>query len=321
MDYPIFVATPTLGFGELIRQTLGNTGRCQVTVVTNGADALNLAAGQSFSIAILDFDLPEGVLPNLLDCLQTSSPDIRLILIPPENDPTYQGLGDYKPNAFLTKPFYLPDLIDTVQDVLGVEFAKPTLDDDPQDEEDVTKAIWRPEFHDPNTVNKPRKQPVKAPGWLQDQNKVVQVLSQCTLELPAQAILVVRYDQLWAATGSLPQAAIQELSRILVLVWARGDGIDLARFVRLESTGGDVMIYATSLGGEYVLALAFEAEIPFSQIRKQAGQLARHLSNEPVTVDVELDADFSEELQTGMRIAPENESPQSQDASFDPVVE
>jgi len=51
--------------------------------------------------------------------------------------------------------------------------------------------------------------------------------------------------------------------------------------VRLEATGGEYMLYAIGLGGEFVLALAFDAETPFSKIRSQANDLARALASAP----------------------------------------
>jgi REP element-mobilizing transposase RayT len=41
------------------------------------------------------------------------------------------------------------------------------------------------------------------------------------------------------------------------------------------------MLYATTLGGEYVLALVFDAEMPFFEIRSQASSLARALMYTP----------------------------------------
>jgi REP element-mobilizing transposase RayT len=49
------------------------------------------------------------------------------------------------------------------------------------------------------------------------------------------------------------------------------------RFVRLESTKAEHMLYATSMSANVILALVFDAETPFSTIRSQANALARSL--------------------------------------------
>jgi hypothetical protein len=54
------------------------------------------------------------------------------------------------------------------------------------------------------------------------------------------------------------------------------------------------MIYATSLGNGLILALAFDAETPFSKIRSQASQLARELAVPP---SVAVKAPTSETIQ------------------------
>jgi len=70
-----------------------------------------------------------------------------------------------------------------------------------------------------------------------------------------------------------------ELTQFVRQHWANGDGSELARFVRLETTSSEYMLYVTSLGSGFVLALSFEAEMPFSRMRAQTGQLARQLTS------------------------------------------
>ncbi|HMD82538.1 MAG TPA: IS200/IS605 family transposase, partial [Anaerolineales bacterium] len=60
--------------------------------------------------------------------------------------------------------------------------------------------------------------------------------------------------------------------------WDGQKGSDLLRFVRLEATKAEHMLYATRIADDVVLALVFDAETPFSTIRTQAGQLAQSLS-------------------------------------------
>jgi hypothetical protein len=113
-----------------------------------------------------------------------------------------------------------------------------------------------------------------------------------SLESSAQAALIVKDGSLWAYAGQLSQPAAQELAVTAANYWAQEREMppaalkeitksDMARFIRLGSTGGEYMVYATSLGGGLILTLAFDAETPFSKIRSQASHLARALSSPP----------------------------------------
>lgn len=79
-------------------------------------------------------------------------------------------------------------------------------------------------------------------------------------------------------TGQLSQNAANELASTVSRHWDGQKGNDLLRFVRLESTKAEHMLYATSMTDDVILALVFDAETPFSTIRSQANTLARSLS-------------------------------------------
>ena len=125
--------------------------------------------------------------------------------------------------------------------------------------------------------------------WLDDPKKTAQFLTSLALESAAQGILILRGTELWACAGQMGQPAAEEVAR-MVSNYAtssknglQGKKPDLARFIRLGSTGGEYMLFATPLCGNMVLALLFEAETPFSQIRAQVYQMVR-LLNSPADV-------------------------------------
>jgi REP element-mobilizing transposase RayT len=90
---------------------------------------------------------------------------------------------------------------------------------------------------------------------------------------------------LWAYAGQLSQSAANEIASTLAHNWSGGKGSDLLRFVRLESTKAEHMLYATQLAEGVLLAMVFDAETPFSTIRSQAGQLVTSLGEEETKED------------------------------------
>jgi hypothetical protein len=117
--------------------------------------------------------------------------------------------------------------------------------------------------------------------------KAAQHLTRLTLESSAQAALITRKNNLWAYAGQLSQDAAKELATTVTRHWDGQKGSDLLRFVRLEATRAEHMLYATRLADDVVLALVFDAETPFSTIRMQAGQLVNRLSSPGLTEAVE----------------------------------
>jgi REP element-mobilizing transposase RayT len=160
----------------------------------------------------------------------------------------------------LTKPFYIPDLVRTLDKLTQVS-AK------------AAEAAQPPALP---------AEPEVIPAWLQDVNRAAQHLTRLSLESAAHAALIVRGGQLWAYAGDLPQDAAQELAQQLGRYWvgARQGQSDLARFVHLQTTASDYMLYATSLAANMALALAFNAATPFTKMRAQAADLARALASD-----------------------------------------
>jgi REP element-mobilizing transposase RayT len=114
--------------------------------------------------------------------------------------------------------------------------------------------------------------------WLKDVSRAAQHLTQLTLESSAQAALITREDELWAYAGQLSREAAQELGQSIQRYWNKESESDLLRFVRLEATEAQHMLYARKLSSSMILALVFDAETPFSTIRAQAGKLVRTLA-------------------------------------------
>jgi hypothetical protein len=71
----------------------------------------------------------------------------------------------------------------------------------------------------------------------------------------------------WAYAGQLSQGAAKELALAVTRHWDGQKGSDLLRFVRLEATKAEHMLYATRLADDVVLALVFDAETPFNTIK------------------------------------------------------
>jgi REP element-mobilizing transposase RayT len=232
----LLVVTTSAAVADTIYTSLNETGPFRVRIVNNKAAAVVKADEDSCSAAILDFDLGENQVTDISQALRTINSSIKLIVLC--QDETPPALDAIRPWTLLRKPMLLRDLIETL------------------DQSSTTSAEAEPDL-----------------PWLQDVNKAAQYLTRITLESSAQAALITHKNSLWAYAGGLSQDAGNEVAQTVSRNWDGQKSSDLLRFVRLESTKAEHMLYATRLTPDLILALVFDAETPFSTIRSQANQL------------------------------------------------
>ena len=301
MTARVLILSPDTGFGGLIQQTLERAGGYEPLLVSSGRQALDIARKVSFDLAILDADVTDMPIKQLGDGLLRLVPDMRLILIPPEKPlPEFDGQA-MRISGYLTKPFYLPDLVDIVERSLS---PKPVNILPSPDEELQTRPRLDDEWQMGEALTAPVA-PISAGSrllWLEDVNQAAQTLARLSMASSAQAGLILREGRLWAYAGQLTQAAMQELANLVIQDWRgsldAGDmdesHVDLARYILLKSTHQEYMLYTTLLEDHLLLALAFNAKMPFSEIRSQAASLVRALTSPPEKgLQFETQGDFS----------------------------
>lgn len=265
MTNNLLLVTSDAMFAKRLSTSLEQEGY-RVHTAKGKGEAVVRADEQNCSTAFLDVELGEKFVAELGQALRTLNPTIKLILLA-EEDPT-PALEQLRPWLLARKPIRTPELLTMLRD-------KSTPQPKPARAADPSPAIYLEE------------QKNQVLPWLQDVTKAAQHLTRLTLESSAQAALITRRTELWAYAGQLSQSAAKELAVTVTRHWDGQKGSDLLRFVRLEATKAEHMLYATRLADEVVLALVFDAETPFSTIRMQAGQLVNRLSNESTAEVVE----------------------------------
>jgi REP element-mobilizing transposase RayT len=216
---------------------------------------------ENSSTALLDMDLGYRSVLEIGQALRMLNPEMRLIIFSREGTPP--ALDELYPWMYSPKPYFLPDVLNMLTDNPSSPSKSPY------------RSAPQPEVETSTDSTLP---------WLQDVTKAAQHLTRLTLESSAQAALITRGDNLWAYAGQLSQGAAKELAVAVTRHWDGQKGSDLLRFVRLEATKAEHMLYATRLADDVVLALVFDAETPFSTIRSQAGQLVTRLSAQSTEV-------------------------------------
>jgi DNA-binding response OmpR family regulator/REP element-mobilizing transposase RayT len=268
MAVPILIATASPGFGELIRKTLEDAGSYQPFLATDRSEFMQFVQRSDLVLAILDSNLDGFGLPMMISVLQAAHPGIKIIVIPPREASQREALRALSVDGYLNKPFYLPDLLSIINNAMQ---GKSRASDE--------QISQRRGVHSHPTQGQAQIES----GWQSDVTRAAQHLTRLSFEVSAQAALLIRDGQLWAYSGHLPQEAANELAQMIIQDREQNQPYntssgDLARFIKLDTTGVEIMLYATQLDEEMILALAFDAQTPFSRIRAQAGRLARGLS-------------------------------------------
>lgn len=292
MAVSILIATPSQAFGELIRETLLEADEYQPVLATNLNGLMQRANRQHFDLLILDLDMAGIVLSELWQAIQKSTPEIRLAAISWQGAEDSAILNSIKPDGLLTKPFYAPDLVKAIHNILSAEMkdhaaqtSESQIESEP-DQKDINLGLASTSPQPGEIAAESAVQPAKsrAVPWLEDVTRAAQHLTRLSLEADALAALITRNEQLWAYAGQLPQSAAEELAQAVLRDWSdrlQTGSSDLVCFVRLKATGEEYMLYATRLEEQMALALAFDAQTPFSRIRAQASHLARALAEPP----------------------------------------
>jgi REP element-mobilizing transposase RayT len=252
MTTSLLIVSADTKFSQVLLHGLEQEGY-RVQITKGKSDSVVRADEENSTLAFLDMDLGYRAVMEIGQALRMLNPEIRLIIFSGGGTPP--RLDELHPWMFSPKPYYLPDVLNMLNN-------NPT----PASRFSNTQA--------PQGVQTSNS----ALAWLADVTKAAQHLTRLTLESSAQAALITRGDSLWAYAGQLSQGAAKELAVAVTRHWDGQKGSDLLRFVRLEATKAEHMLYATRLADDVVLALVFDAETPFSTIRSQAGQLVTRLS-------------------------------------------
>jgi len=246
MPADVLVITPSSSLGETIRRSLEETGIYRVHVETNKSSAVVRADEIGVPLALLDMALGGEMVHETATALRTIRAGINIVILCDDGAsvPLFDTL---RPWILVRKPFKMANFMNAISQ------PQPT----------------------PASQNVDTTTP-----WLNDVTKAAQHLTRITLGSSAQAALITRKNDLWAYAGGLSQDAAKEVAQTVTRNWDGQKGSDLLRFIRLESTKAEHMLYATRLTTDTVLALVFEAETPFSTIRGQANQLVSDFSSD-----------------------------------------
>lgn len=134
----------------------------------------------------------------------------------------------------------------------------------------------------PPPIQPPAPVPAELPA--QDLSPTAQLaltLTQASLELSADATLLIKNGKMVAGAGDLPILEIEQLYQFLAEDGDAQPDESRLKFVTLPISGQEYMMYSRLAAGGYTLAMVFGGQIPLRAMRKQSDRLLSALQSVP----------------------------------------
>ena len=268
MVHSILIASSNSAFSELIRLSLEESGNFRLRVAQSTLEILSSLSRAPCHLVIIDSEIEGEPLKDFIRSLNDQLPELKLIVFPPDNRPDHPSIQGIRVDAFLSKPFYLPDLLTTVEKLLsdvGLDSEMKFLDFA------SAELSSRASEKTPASSNKP--------SWIDNRGLANQILESLLMDSSAQAGMLIRDKAVWISAGRMTDRSANELNALLSKYWESVLKTDLIRFARLESLNGEFLNYATPIYDDLILVLVFDISMPISRIRFQTMRIVNTLRN------------------------------------------
>lgn len=246
------VASPNIAFGDLLRLSLEEDEALRVHLAHESDAMLEIVAMHPISLLILDTEMVPDALDPMIQEMLIHKPELRFIFLLPENAPSWQP--DI-PNPFfeLHQPYFISTVLEMLDTLLGNEAALDSFHKEPKPS--ASEAI-------------------------QDREVAGFILTSFLRESSAHSALILTNGELHLSQGYLNVSEVQEIVNLIKTDWNVEMHTDLARFVKLQSSGGKYLVYVREHQPDVLLALVEDIRSPISEARQQAIHLQQMLNEQ-----------------------------------------
>ncbi len=244
----ILIADPNTPFATVVGEALQNMGGYKVRLAASGPEALKLCAETPPDLAVVDVDLPECDPIALIGQMREAVPGLPVVLLPYSREDVPAGLDI---QGTLIKPFFLPDLPELINNVLGGP-ADMELEPEPPPK--------------PVVIDESNSRMIEGH---------VEALSHSIRNEP---VLLTQGTNVVAICPRLSHTASGALAEVVAKAWkTRGRGSEVIRFEG-NSENTRYLLYSVEVAGDLVLSAAIRVRIPLPTVRKllrdAAGEVA-----------------------------------------------
>jgi CheY-like chemotaxis protein/REP element-mobilizing transposase RayT len=248
---PVLVVDPDPELAALVQQSLEKEYACRVGLAANSSEALAAARASEFRLAIVDLDLPDLRESDLIRRLRSLQPGMLLLAL--SANPVAFSAEPLGIHASLPKPFYLPDLMAKIHQLISTMQLSP--------DEAAAARIQAPAHR------------------LGSAAEAARLVARGARDSGAYLVLLTRDGRRWVHAGPMPQPHVEQVVARIQEYGIRPDTPGaVARYLRFAGAVDAFLLYCLSLADDYLLAILYPARVPFGSVRRQAERLAEMLS-------------------------------------------
>jgi len=284
------------GFGLMLKEGLENSGLYHSLWVQTGSDALQSVIEAHFDLIIIDVALVDMTPLTLIKAIREAKDGMKIMIIPLIGQSVPKSIDMLEVNGILTKPFFVGDLPDLIDQALGRprHSAPPAVEE--IDTPDEPEVIPEPSVASAQNSPVPNSAPIAVEAAITtvasdtvrylraNETKILRLLDNLNREVRAEAILLIAGAELIAQAGMLPREQCQNLAKLVAqsaqaaAQAATFLGEPAGRFQQSLHEGEAYRLYSLSLGQGIVLSLALSSNVPLGMIRHQSRQTADQLA-------------------------------------------
>ncbi len=255
MKRPVLIVTANLELGDLIGKSLAETFQYDARHYRDPESAVAfLQAHGDCGHAIIEAAIGEKRILELGRALRTIKHNIKLVLI--SRSKPSRRLDEILPWSLLRQPFLLPDMLALL------DAAAPTIID-----LESLPAASAPTL-----------------TWLDDRLTAAKTLEGLAASYKVQEVMLFRENDLWACAGSLSKSSVAEIKDLVLSNVDSDQQFDLLRYMRLRNMDHQHGLWAKLLLVNVILAVIYDLDTPFGEMRKQTNAVADALAR-PVLAD------------------------------------
>lgn len=262
----MLIATPNIGFGESLRINLEKSDGYTAWIANNTQTFYDRISSIDFDAILVDTDLLEKLVSAWQQQFLTQKTNQKLFIIESEDSEKLNPLlKNLNPDGFLKQPIYFPDL-------------KALLERGPT----------RLKENSPQSPVQSKTPQTSSLKWLQDKNYAAQFLQHQMVSFEACACAAFEGNQVLALTGEIIEEAAQQIGEIIDQYREKDNNSGLIRFVTLESSQVDYLLYASSLNEKITLAVLYDPSFPLNKVRTQSEQFLQTLKTSVYEEEIHL---------------------------------
>ena len=263
VDKRVLIFSTHPAFVELSRNCLMEIKNLIVESASTIDEMRTLSDQSEFDLVILDAEFPENSPVEEIVSIQEQHASTMFLVFPPDNRQNHPIVGQFRADAFLNQPFYLPDFLDMVEKLV------------------YRTQIQEMKFNESESYSigdeeKGKIMQQTLSDWV-NPTKIGEQLSQAMIESQAQGAFILYDGNPIVYRGDLDESVISEITLHLLRDWDRDKKSDIVRFMRLSADDKDHLIYASNFQEYYLLVLIFEKTLPIMVARSHSTHVGYNL--------------------------------------------